>query len=250
MPDTAQLLTWRPHRRELTNGEVKTMSVRTWVRDNLFSVAKRVTGQTEIQRYFAKASAPRLNIGCGGNRVPGWLNVDRFPPPGVTFMDATKRLPFDDATFEAILCEHMIEHIPKATAIDLVAEMRRVLRPGGLARIVTPDLNWFSRRIIEAVPAGDPDDTYRAFLRDWHHQPEISWCDAVNLCFYEHGHCYIWSIEELRGAMEAAGFVDIVVTRAGRPASPTFSGAEGHPKLMGELPNALEAFGIEGRSPE
>ena len=164
-------------------------------------------------------------------------------------MDATKPLLLGDGTFEAILCEHMIEHIPKSAAIDLVGEMRRVLQPGGIARIVTPDLNWFSRRILDPVPAGAPDEQYREFLRGWHHQADVSWCDAINLCFYEHGHRYIWSIEELRHAMEAAGFVDIVVTRAGRPAATVFAGAEGHPKLMGEQPNALEAFGIEGRAP-
>ncbi len=225
------------------------MSARTWIRDNVFSVAKRAVGPTEIRRYLARQQQRRLNVGCGGNRIPGWLNADRFPPPGVTFMDATKPLPFDDAAFDAVLCEHMVEHIPKAAGIALIGEFRRILQPGGIARLVTPDLNWFARRIIEAVPAGGRDDTYRAFLRDWHQLPEVSWCDAINLCFYEHGHRYIWSIEELRGAMEAAGFVDIVVTRAGRPSSAVFADAEGHPRIMGEEPNALEAFGIEGRVP-
>lgn len=225
------------------------MSVRTWVRDNIFSVGKRAVGPMEIRRYLSRTPQRRLNIGCGGNRIPGWLNADRFPPPGVTFLDATKALPFEDAGFDAILCEHMIEHIPKGDAIALIAEMRRILRPGGIARLVTPDLNWFARRIIEEAPAGAPDERYREFLRGWHKQADISWCDAINLCFYEHGHRYIWSIEELRGAMEAAGFTDLVVTRAGRPDAAVFAGVEGHPRIMGEEPNALEAFGIEGRAP-
>jgi len=225
------------------------MSARTWFRDNVFSVGKRAMAGGEIRRYLARHTSHKLNIGCGGNRVPGWLNVDRFPPPGVTFMDATARLPFADATFEAVLCEHMIEHVPKSAALHLLVEVRRVLRPGGVARIVTPDLDWFSRRILEPIPTDAPDQAYRDFLRRWHKQSNISWCDAINVCFYDHGHRYIWSTAELREAMEAAGLVAIVITRAGQPVDAVFTGAEGHPKLIGEEPNALEAFGIEGRSP-
>ncbi len=225
------------------------MSGRTWVRDNVFSIGKRVLGRAEIARYFATESDRRLNIGCGGNRIAGWLNVDRFPPPGATFVDAARPLPFDDAAFGAILCEHMIEHIPKPAAIGLLGEMHRILQPGGMVRIVTPDLDWFSRRIVEPVPIDADDDAYLTFLTRWHRQAELSWCDAINLCFSEHGHCYIWSISELRRRMEAAGFVDIVVTRAGHPDAPVFAGADGHGRLMGDLPNALEAFGLEGRLP-
>lgn len=203
----------------------------------------------EIRRYFANTACARLNIGCGGNRIPGWLNADCSPPPRATFVDATERLPFNDAQFEAILCEHMIEHIAKSAAIDLLGEMRRTLRPGGVVRIVTPDLAWFSRRIIEPASLDAPDEAYRSFLNTWHRCGDISWCDAINLCFYEHGHRYIWSPEELRRQMEAAGFIDIIMTRAGHPDAASFAGAEGHARIMGAEPNALEAFGLEGRVP-
>ena len=117
------------------------MSVRSWVRDNIFSIGKRACQRSEIARYLANETDHRLNIGCGGNRLPGWLNADRFPPPGATFLDAEKPLPFDDAVFAAILCEHMIEHVPKSAAIFLLAEMRRILRPGGSVRIVSPTMS-------------------------------------------------------------------------------------------------------------
>ena len=224
------------------------MSFRIWVRDNLFTPAKRLSARAEVRRYLARHPARRLNIGAGGNRLRGWLNVDRFPPPGVTFMDATERLPCRDATFETILCEHMIEHVAKADALHLLREMKRLLVPGGRVRVVTPDLDWFSRRILEPVPAGAQDDAYRAFLDERNGRRDTSWCDAMNLCFYEHGHRYIWSIEELEAAMREAGFSDRVVTRAGEVRDPAFADAEGHPRLIGHLVNSLEAFAIEARA--
>jgi SAM-dependent methyltransferase len=46
--------------------------------------------------------------------------------------DAT-RLPFDDATFSAVVCFTMLHHLPDPAAQDrLFAEARRVLRPGGV----------------------------------------------------------------------------------------------------------------------
>lgn len=225
------------------------MNARTWVRDRVFSIIKRMLAPSEIRRYLAGTNSARLNIGCGGNRIPNWLNADRYPPPGTTFVDAAKRLSFNDSVFDAILCEHMIEHIPKSAAIDLLTEMRRTLRPGGVVRIVTPDLEWLSRHILQPPPADAVDEAYRAFLRSWHRRDDVSWCDALNLCFYEHGHCYIWSPAELRAQMEATGFVGIVLTRGGHPHSTLFADAEGHAKIMGAIPNTLEAFGLEARAP-
>ena len=52
------------------------MSARTWIRNNVFSVVKRAVGPAEIRRYLAREQQRRLNVGCGGNRIPGWLNAD------------------------------------------------------------------------------------------------------------------------------------------------------------------------------
>ncbi|MET0251902.1 MAG: methyltransferase domain-containing protein [Novosphingobium sp.] len=223
------------------------MTMRVWVRDNLAAPAKRVLAPMEVRRYLSRHDEPRLNIGCGGNRLPGWLNVDRFPPFGVTFMDATTRLPFDDGTFAAVLCEHMIEHVPKSDAIHLLGELARILAPGGAVRIVTPDLGWLASRVLAPVPDGAPDETYRTFLSERHGGTPVSWCDAINLCFYEHSHCYIWSIEELSEQMQSAGFKDLAVMRAGASKDPQFENVDGHPRLIGELVNSLEAFAIEAR---
>jgi SAM-dependent methyltransferase len=50
--------------------------------------------------------------------------------------DGGQRLPFNDATFEAVICIDAVNHIPDRTA--LLAEWRRVLKPGGLALFTDP----------------------------------------------------------------------------------------------------------------
>jgi SAM-dependent methyltransferase len=50
-------------------------------------------------------------------------------------MDIT-RLAFPDGTFDAVLCSHVLEHIPDDAAA--IREIRRVLRPGGWALLHVP----------------------------------------------------------------------------------------------------------------
>lgn len=52
-------------------------------------------------------------------------------------------LPFEDASFDAVLGVQSIEHVPDATRV--VAEAHRVLRPGGTAVFVTPNRLTFGR---------------------------------------------------------------------------------------------------------
>jgi SAM-dependent methyltransferase len=54
-------------------------------------------------------------------------------PPNVTFVrhDLTQRLPFPDASFDVVLSESSLEHLPQHARLACVAEAVRVLRPGG-----------------------------------------------------------------------------------------------------------------------
>jgi ubiquinone/menaquinone biosynthesis C-methylase UbiE len=57
----------------------------------------------------------------------------------VTFKTAdARRLPFDDGQFDAVFSHAMLEHLPDP--VSVLAEMRRVLRPGGLAAVRCIDL--------------------------------------------------------------------------------------------------------------
>ena len=65
-----------------------------------------------VRRYLRTAQRPSLHIGCGGNVHAGWLNTDLYNSEADTYLDATKRFPFEDQTFERVFSEHLIEHLP------------------------------------------------------------------------------------------------------------------------------------------
>lgn len=79
----------------------------------------------------------KLFIGGAGGAIPaGFLNVDLVPFPGVDLAANVEALPFPDGSVAAIYCDAVLEHVINPT--KAVAEMFRVLRPGGYVHVAVP----------------------------------------------------------------------------------------------------------------
>src|SRR6185369_8218421 len=62
-----------------------------------------------VEAYLRKNEIRKLHIGASNNFLEGWLNTDIVPvQPGVIYLDATRRFPFGEATFDYVMAEHMI----------------------------------------------------------------------------------------------------------------------------------------------
>ena len=205
-------------------------------------------------------------INCGSSRTleRGWLNTDlvkigelegREAELGrisrvngdIYFLrhDSTEPYPIEDGSFEWAYSEHFIEHLKLQEGIAWLAEVRRVLRPGGLVRVTTPSLGLFAEAYVntehpfqaanrEALsgtrrfPEGAPD------RRGW----------MLNDIFYGWKHRWIYDFEELKHALVTAGFEpDTVVERAFADSAVEEVGA-----LDGEG-RAFQSLYVEARSP-
>jgi SAM-dependent methyltransferase len=100
------------------------------------------------RRYLREHAVRRLHIGCGDHLVPGWLNADKFDSRADIYLNVYGRLPFADDTFDAVYCEHVLEHVAIEKVRHFLAEVRRVLRPGGVFRVTVPDLEMFAARYV------------------------------------------------------------------------------------------------------
>jgi len=77
-----------------------------------------------------------LYIGGAGRTVPGYVNLDLFPMPGVDLAADAEQLPFPDNLFTRVECDAVLEHVRHPKRV--MAEIHRVLAPGGFAHLVTP----------------------------------------------------------------------------------------------------------------
>src|SRR6185369_4266618 len=101
----------------------------------------RALTSSRIAAYLAGTKSPRLILGSGVHRTAGWLASDIAPTDGsAIYLDARRRLPFADDALDYVFAEHMLEHISYSSGAALVREIFRVLRPGGIFRVATPDL--------------------------------------------------------------------------------------------------------------
>ena len=64
-----------------------------------------------------------------------YLSADIDGTQAMVAADIT-RLPFDDGSFDSVLCSHVLEHV--ADEQGALRELRRVLAPGGWAAIMVP----------------------------------------------------------------------------------------------------------------
>jgi len=117
----------------------------------------------------------KVNIGSGLSVVKGWINIDcslnaffsKYPrfvhkilyklstskkwyslkeyrdileQNNFVFYDIRYGLPFNDNTVDFIYSSHLLEHLIKDDAVELLKEAKRVMKIGGVIRICVPDL--------------------------------------------------------------------------------------------------------------
>lgn len=91
----------------------------------------------------------KLNIGCGRNLIPGWVNLDSYPLPGVDIVAdletcGSTPLPFADASVDEFLLSHVMEHI--RNVLPMMQELHRIAAPNA--------------KMVVRVPYGATDDAF------------------------------------------------------------------------------------------
>jgi len=126
----------------------------------------------------------KINFGCLSSGGGGWINIDNafrhillskipYIPPIlykigflsrgiykdhcnkkfklVRYGDVRKKLKFKSSNVDYIYTSHMIEHLFFNEAIRFLKECLRILKKGGVIRIVVPDLEQESKKYLEQL---------------------------------------------------------------------------------------------------
>ncbi|HIH32432.1 TPA: methyltransferase domain-containing protein [Candidatus Woesearchaeota archaeon] len=80
----------------------------------------------------------KLNIGCGHQKLKGWVNLDINAEEGIDAVHDLDKYPypFNDESFEEIRAYSIIEHLKDP--VKTVEELHRILKPGGTLDIIVP----------------------------------------------------------------------------------------------------------------
>jgi SAM-dependent methyltransferase len=184
-----------------------------------------------------------LHFGAGLNQLPEpWLNLGPAH-------DIRKHLKFGTGSAQAIVAEHVIEHVPFLQAMGFFRECVRVLRPGGVLRVAFPDVSRFlvsdssgigfnaaSLRYGDALaarPGLKLPSSPRARVRAALEQLLTGW-----------GHQTAWTEQTGAGALLVAGFTQVARRQYGHG---ELAAIDGHHLDVGGDLALLESTILEAR---
>jgi len=162
----------------------------------------------------------KLNLGCGPNYLKNWVNIDiRTDVKADKYLDLTKTLPFPDNSVQFIYNEHFIEHITYDQSVSFLKECYRVLKPTGVLRISTPNLEWVIEKYLEGK------------LDEW---ANVRWnpkskCKMMNEVMRRWGHQFLYDTSELKDILYSVGFSNLTSSQWRKSLHPELNMMETRP---------------------
>jgi predicted SAM-dependent methyltransferase/predicted 2-oxoglutarate/Fe(II)-dependent dioxygenase YbiX len=174
-----------------------------------------VVQQLKERELYGRPKGLKLHLGAGGHPLRGWVNID---VSGTDFrQDLRWGLPFPDGAAKYIFASHVVEHLYRYhEAPTVLGEIHRVLAPGGVFRVVVPDVE----KCLRAYARGD-ERFFEDRKKTW---PWAATCKTRLDHFLTYaganqtlegftGHKYGYDFETLSLALREAGFARVKRSR-------------------------------------
>jgi SAM-dependent methyltransferase len=185
----------------------------------------------------------KIQFGSSGNLLDGWTNLQEHE------CDISKPLPFQSDSADFLFLEHVLEHVTPHEGYRFLKEALRVLKPGGVVRIIVPDIEkiWLhcDDRYLSLLQEGMKNWWPAAGLMLPHNGYRPTEVDAVESLIFCHGHKSIYNENLLMLLMEVAGF-DVTPCDYMKSQYPELNEIDSHWKYMGLENCILESCVAEG----
>jgi SAM-dependent methyltransferase len=212
-----------------------------------------------------------IQYGCGLTCPDGWVNFDssprlrieRFPvlrqlltasskalfPSNVRYGDICHGLPVTEGSARAVFCSHVLEHIDRTSIAKALNNTCRILRPGGVFRLVIPDLSWRVDEFVLAHASGDCGAADE-FMRCCHlgqRCPTTGLTGLVRQVFGNSNHRWMYDEAAMRALLAEAGFVGVRRCHFGDAEDPAFALVEEEGRF---IDGGNQELALEARRPE
>jgi predicted SAM-dependent methyltransferase len=163
-----------------------------------------------IARNGAIRDAKRLHLGCGNIRLDGYVNIDVVATPATDIVANIVSLPMiADSSVEEVRLEAVLEHLYRFEKMAALREWCRVLRPGGLLKIMwIPDFSVYADRFLNKRPGSLADPMSEDEVRGYTHGNPMPGNAP------EQVHKDIFTKESVRASLEEAGFEVVEIKNA------------------------------------
>jgi SAM-dependent methyltransferase len=133
-----------------------------------------------------------------------------FPdyPANIEFGDVVSGLPVNEGSAQAMYCSHVLEHLALNEFRRTLSNVFRYLKPGGVFRLVVPDLEYYAKLYL----ASDRADAAIAFMREAHlgeESKDRGAGDKVRALFGRSQHLTMWDWKAMAAELTQSGFIRI-----------------------------------------
>jgi predicted SAM-dependent methyltransferase len=118
----------------------------------LLRAVKILVYRRAIRSRVLKADVVRVIVGSGGTSYPGWISTD-YPALDVVDEKSWDQL-FKLGQIDALLSEHVFEHLTDNQVLAAFSNIYRYLKSGGHIRMAVPDGYHPNADYIEMVKPG------------------------------------------------------------------------------------------------
>jgi predicted SAM-dependent methyltransferase len=159
-------------------------------------------------RDLSKRRHLLVHLGCGNALIPGWINVDCYPPAPaddaeILTLDMRRGLPMADQSVSALFSEHFLEHLPIDTVRKVILpEIKRILEPSGKIRVGVPNGEYF----VDQYIAHRTGRCENVFQENSNHKTPMT---MLNEIAHGYGHYFLYDFETLSELLRSAGLVNI-----------------------------------------
>ena len=144
-----------------------------------------------------------IQLGCGSELKENFDNLDFYPMRFKEignfkhiYHDLRRPLPYENEKFEGAFSEHTLEHLYYDEALNLLKEIKRILKPGAIFRCTVPDLEKYI-------------DFYNGNLSDNFFNKFSFKAQALYNLTQNYEHKSVWDYELLSKKITEVGFKDV-----------------------------------------
>jgi hypothetical protein len=170
-----------------------------------------------------------LQYGCGWSAPESWINFDSSPtlyferlpligkaytknkdrfPKNVLYGDIVKGLPVRREYYKGVYASHVLEHLTLHDFKIAVHNTYRILRPGGIFRLVVPDMHFIADKYIKSNSNQAVHTLMREASLGCEHKTKGLINKLISL-FGNSAHLWMWDFKSIQFELHNVGFVNI-----------------------------------------
>jgi len=212
-----------------------------------------------------------LNIGSGLSGGKNWTNFDcsltmilvRIPfigtlltrhagfpawPRGTRYGNILSQGLVPDNSCDLIFLSHVLEHLTRQCALQAVGNCYRFLKPGGIFRIIVPDLESITRNYLRGVDVEDvgASDKYMMDLGMAPPETATAWKSKIRCIFGHSQHQWMYDRYSILSLLRERGFSENRIAGFGDWNDERFSEVEDKGRHLNAICTESRKPGISG----